>query len=366
MTIDFARNVMGLTGANSTEMDPTTPSSGDRPHARPARRRRQGRHDAARRLLRRARTAARQVAAAYGEPVVSERHRHRYELNAKYRAAARGRRAVLQRARRPTTAGRVHRAARTIRSGSARRPTPSSRAAPTGRTRCSASWSRAAWPGRRDVAGAPICARSTARSKSPAGVSRRPSAAFRSRSATDWSTRATSGTSSSPTSTTPTASGSTRDIVRSPGAVGVVPLVFDAEGNPSVVLVAQYRPPLRPSIARDPGRDARRRRARPPTRSARRELIEEVGLSAGRLELLTEIDPSPGMTDSVLHDLPGDRLPPRRPRSARSRGAVHGGAAPAVARRGRSVVSGEINDAKTVVGLLLADRRLAARRRLTG
>ena len=33
-----------------------------------------------------------------------------------------------------------------------------------------------------------------------------------------------------------------RDIVRSPGAVAAVPLVFDAEGNPSVVLVRQYRP----------------------------------------------------------------------------------------------------------------------------
>ncbi|HRE03609.1 MAG TPA: hypothetical protein PLV68_20095, partial [Ilumatobacteraceae bacterium] len=34
-----------------------------------------------------------------------------------------------------------------------------------------------------------------------------------------------------------------RDIVRSPGAVGVVPLLFDAEGNPSVVMIRQYRPP---------------------------------------------------------------------------------------------------------------------------
>ena len=34
-----------------------------------------------------------------------------------------------------------------------------------------------------------------------------------------------------------------RDIVRSPGAVGIVPLAFDAEGQPSVVLVSQYRPP---------------------------------------------------------------------------------------------------------------------------
>ena len=33
-----------------------------------------------------------------------------------------------------------------------------------------------------------------------------------------------------------------RDIVRSPGAVAAVPLLFDAEGNPSVVLIEQWRP----------------------------------------------------------------------------------------------------------------------------
>jgi hypothetical protein len=40
-----------------------------------------------------------------------------------------------------------------------------------------------------------------------------------------------------------------RDIVRSPGAVGVVPVVFDPEGLPSVALVRQYRPPYGRSIA---------------------------------------------------------------------------------------------------------------------
>ena len=35
-----------------------------------------------------------------------------------------------------------------------------------------------------------------------------------------------------------------RDIVRSPGAVGIVPVLFDPEGTPSVVLVRQYRPVL--------------------------------------------------------------------------------------------------------------------------
>ena len=36
----------------------------------------------------------------------------------------------------------------------------------------------------------------------------------------------------------------TRDIVRSPGAVAAVPLRFDTDGAPRVVLVSQYRPPL--------------------------------------------------------------------------------------------------------------------------
>ena len=90
----------------------------------------------------------------------------------------------------------------------------------------------------------------------------------------------------------------TRDIVRSPGAVGVLPLVFDAEGNPSVVLVSQYRPPYERSIIEMPAgmRDVD---GEDTAEVARRELIEEAGLEAGRLELLTEILPSPGMTDAI-------------------------------------------------------------------
>ena len=43
-----------------------------------------------------------------------------------------------------------------------------------------------------------------------------------------------------------------RDIVRSPGSVAVVPLVFDAEGVPSVVLVRQYRPAYERAIIEIP------------------------------------------------------------------------------------------------------------------
>jgi ADP-ribose pyrophosphatase len=89
-----------------------------------------------------------------------------------------------------------------------------------------------------------------------------------------------------------------RDIVRSPGAVAVVPLIFDAEGNASVLLVEQYRPPYERTIIEIPAgmRDVD---DEPPELTARRELIEEAGMEAGRLDHLVDILPSPGLTDSV-------------------------------------------------------------------
>ena len=98
----------------------------------PARRHRQGRHDAPRRLLRRAASRARSVARAYGEPVVSERHRHRYEFNPALPQRASRTPACAARALRPTAGWSSSSSSPTTRSGSARRPTPSSRAGPTG------------------------------------------------------------------------------------------------------------------------------------------------------------------------------------------------------------------------------------------
>ena len=149
-------------------------------------------------------------------------------------------------------AGRVHRAAAITRSGSAPRPIPSSRAAPTGRTRCSASSSPRHWP-----ASTPVGRRADrAGRRAPVEVDqphdRRLSARSDGVVETGWSTRATSGASSSPTSRTLTASGSSATSCARPARSAVVPLVFDAEGNPSVVLVAQYRPPYDRAILEIP------------------------------------------------------------------------------------------------------------------
>lgn len=148
-----------------------------------------------------------------------------------------------------------------------------------------------------------------------------------------------------------------RDIVRSPGAVAAVPLMFDAEGQPSVVLVRQYRAPFGEDVLEIPAgmRDVP---DEPTETTAARELVEEVGLVAGRLEPLTRFYPSAGMTDSVLHlFLATDLTPVERethgPEEAHSE-VVHLPLATAVAM----VEAGEIRDAKTIIGVLLVARQL--------
>ncbi len=85
MTIDFARNVLGLAGANSSEFDNHSPHKvidlmdDQREVVDYGGTMRLGVYPA------RLRPGSK-VATAYGEPIVYERHRHRYEFNNRYRA----------------------------------------------------------------------------------------------------------------------------------------------------------------------------------------------------------------------------------------------------------------------------------------
>ena len=83
---EFSRHVLGLDGANSTEMDPETPHPGDRPAARAEGDRGSRRHDEARCAGGRAR---RRNARARGlrRAGRARAHRHRYEVNNDYRPA---------------------------------------------------------------------------------------------------------------------------------------------------------------------------------------------------------------------------------------------------------------------------------------
>ncbi|MGH9099397.1 MAG: NUDIX domain-containing protein, partial [Acidimicrobiales bacterium] len=83
-----------------------------------------------------------------------------------------------------------------------------------------------------------------------------------------------------------------RDVVRHPGAVSVVP----SHGDGTVTLVRQLRVPVGSTVLEAPagtcdvhGED--------PESTARRELEEEAGLRAGRVERLGTVYNSPGYTD---------------------------------------------------------------------
>lgn len=150
-----------------------------------------------------------------------------------------------------------------------------------------------------------------------------------------------------------------RDIVRSPGAVAVVPLVFDPEGLASVVLVRQYRPPYERDVIEIPAgmRDVP---GEPTAETARRELIEEAGLTPGILTHLLDMYPSPGMTDSVCTIyLATDCAPTDTDRHGPEEAEMtllHVPLDDALAM----IDCGDICDAKTVCGLLATARRLVA------
>ena len=148
----------------------------------------------------------------------------------------------------------------------------------------------------------------------------------------------------------------TRDVVRSPGAVAVVPLRH-SEAGPSVTLVTQYRPALERELIEIPAgmRDVP---GEPPEETGRRELVEEAGLAPGEMVHLGNMLPSPGMTDSVctIYLATGCTAVERQLHGPEEE---HSSVFEIPLAEALTMVDrGEIEDAKSVIGLLMADRRL--------
>lgn len=85
-----------------------------------------------------------------------------------------------------------------------------------------------------------------------------------------------------------------RVVVRHPGAVGVVPLDGD-----DVILIEQFRPAVGRALLEVPAGKVDVA-DEPRVDTARRELIEEVGYRAHRIEHLCDYYASPGFTDELL------------------------------------------------------------------
>ena len=146
-----------------------------------------------------------------------------------------------------------------------------------------------------------------------------------------------------------------REIVEHRGASVIVPVREDGR----LVLVRQYRRAVDevllefPAGTLEPGED--------PESCARRELLEETGHEVLTIERLASIYPAPGYSSEVMHIF----LAKARPAGRRS---------PEVDEEIEVVLmtlgellerirAGEVRDAKTVVGALLAAERLLDHRR---
>lgn len=149
----------------------------------------------------------------------------------------------------------------------------------------------------------------------------------------------------------------TRDVVRDMAVVAIVPLLDDGH---SVLMVRQYRGPVDRWMLEIPAGlcDVE---GEEPESTARRELLEEVGREADRLELLARVHPSAGLTDchehlylaTGLRAVGADRQGPEEAFMTVEEISLHD--VPAL------IAAGELTDAKAQVGLLLAREHLGLR-----
>jgi len=98
----------------------------------------------------------------------------------------------------------------------------------------------------------------------------------------------------------PDGSTSEFDIVRHPGAAAVVPFLSDPEGEePQILLLRQFRYAADGYIYEIPA--GRLDAGEAPIECAARELKEETGCTADRIEPLFAMFTTPGFTDETIH-----------------------------------------------------------------
>lgn len=139
-----------------------------------------------------------------------------------------------------------------------------------------------------------------------------------------------------------------RDIVRHSGASVVIPIT----DNNEIYMVRQFRKPIErvmleiPAGKLDAGEE--------PKACAERELKEETGLSATELKHLISVHSTPGFSDEVLHIYSATGLSQGNTSPDEdefiSCEKIH------LDKLIDMVFNHEITDAKTVIGILLADR----------
>jgi ADP-ribose pyrophosphatase len=141
------------------------------------------------------------------------------------------------------------------------------------------------------------------------------------------------------------------EMVRHSGASAVIPFASDPAGeDPQLLLIRQYRYAAErylyevPAGRLDPGEA--------PLACATRELLEETGCTAERVEFLTSIFTTPGFTDERIHLFMASGL--TRGESQRESDEFIEVVTRPLSDVLRLIESGEIVDGKTIVAILFA------------
>lgn len=141
-----------------------------------------------------------------------------------------------------------------------------------------------------------------------------------------------------------------RDVVRHGGAVGMV--VLDGD---ELVLVRQPREAVNDPDMLELPAGRLDKEGEEPLETAKRELAEEVGLQAASWEHLTTYRSSAGFTDEVVHVYLAQDCSPSGPADSGEDERIE------IVRRPLAELDAlidELSDAKTLIGLLLLQRRL--------
>lgn len=141
------------------------------------------------------------------------------------------------------------------------------------------------------------------------------------------------------------------EIIRHPGASAVVPFLSDPAGaDPQILLLKQYRYAAGGYLREIPA--GRLELDELPEACARRELLEETGCSARSFRLLTSMYTTPGFTDERIHLFLASGL--TRGEAHREPDEFMEVETVSLSHALEMVKRGEIQDAKTALGLLFA------------
>jgi len=140
------------------------------------------------------------------------------------------------------------------------------------------------------------------------------------------------------------------EIVRHPGATAVVPVASDLQGaDPTILMIRQYRYATGGELWEIPA-GRMDHPGEEPEACARRELQEEVGVTAGTLQRLTTIWTTPGFSDESIHLYLASDL--KEAAAAREPDEFIDVVPRALSEVLEMIRTGEVCDGKTVVSIL--------------